>query len=120
MAEYIDREMIRAALFFNNAITDEGNNLLSMFPAVPVVSREEFEQVETERNAARFQLKLIGKKIGDSMDDVRIIRKGKWLRTPTYWAYCSYCGEEPPSESNFTTRYCPNCGAEMENYDKLI
>ena len=41
---------------------------------------------------------------------------GKWLETPTAWIYCSVCGEEPPEETNIRTRFCPNCGAEMENY----
>ena len=46
--------------------------------------------------------------------DVRPVVHGEWLRTPTFWAYCSVCGEEPPKETNITTNYCPNCGARME------
>ena len=46
--------------------------------------------------------------------DVRPVVHGKWLRTPTFWAYCSVCGEEPPKETNITTNFCPNCGASME------
>ena len=42
------------------------------------------------------------------------VKHGKWLRTPTWWAYCSVCGMELPNESNETTDYCPNCGAHME------
>ena len=45
--------------------------------------------------------------------DVRPVARGEWLRTPTFWAYCSACGEEPPEETNITTNYCPNCGADM-------
>lgn len=41
--------------------------------------------------------------------------KGKWLRTPTSWIYCSVCDNEPPNESNYASKYCPNCGAEMES-----
>ena len=43
------------------------------------------------------------------------VKHGKWMRTPTWWAYCSVCGMEPPNESNCTTDYCPNCGARMED-----
>lgn len=42
------------------------------------------------------------------------VKHGKWLRTPTWWAYCSVCGMEPPNESNETTDYCPNCGTKMD------
>ena len=116
MAEFLDREAIRATLFFNNAITDEGNLLLSTYPAAPVVSREEFEMVEHERNAARYQLKLIGKKIGDSMDDVRIIRKGKWLFYNTGFGFshkCSYCNFNVKERWIALYDFCPGCGADM-------
>ena len=44
-------------------------------------------------------------------------KEGEWLRTPTSWVYCSICGEEPPGETNITSKYCPNCGAKMkENF----
>ena len=42
------------------------------------------------------------------------VKHGKWMRTPTGWAYCSVCRMEPPNESNETTDYCPNCGARMD------
>lgn len=42
------------------------------------------------------------------------VKHGRWMRTPTWWAYCSVCGMEPPNESNETTAYCPNCGAKMD------
>lgn len=45
------------------------------------------------------------------------VKHGKWLLTPTWWAYCSVCGMEPPNESNETTDYCPNCGARMDKED---
>lgn len=47
-------------------------------------------------------------------------KTGKWLRTPTAWVYCSVCGKEPPEETNATTPFCPNCGAEMTNYRPTV
>jgi len=47
--------------------------------------------------------------------DVVERKRGKWLRTPTHWVYCSVCNREPPSETNETTSYCPWCGAKMDD-----
>lgn len=41
--------------------------------------------------------------------------EAEWVRTPTYWYFCSNCDTEPPEESNYRSRYCPNCGAHMAN-----
>ena len=44
--------------------------------------------------------------------------KGEWSDLSTDgrhigWIACSVCGQEPPSESNLRTNFCPNCGADM-------
>ncbi len=52
-----------------------------------------------------------------SADVVEVVH-GEWLRTPTWWVYCSVCGCEPPQETNATTRFCPNCGAKMDGGDR--
>lgn len=41
-------------------------------------------------------------------------KHGKWEESPTGWIACSVCGNEPPSETNIATDYCPNCGAKMD------
>ena len=41
-------------------------------------------------------------------------KHGKWEESPTCWIACSVCGNEPPSETNIATDYCPNCGAKMD------
>lgn len=48
--------------------------------------------------------------------------RGKWtdLSTDgrhTGWIACSVCGQEPPSESNLRTDFCPNCGADLREDD---
>ncbi|MBO7682358.1 MAG: hypothetical protein J6T17_06350 [Clostridia bacterium] len=53
----------------------------------------------------------------DTAPTIDPVKRGKWLRTPTWWAYCSVCGMEPPNESNETTDFCPNCGAKMDKED---
>ena len=74
-------------------------------------------------NMYRLERMLMSGKLDALMDknraikmdaDVRPAVHGEWLRTPTFWAYCSVCGEEPPKETNIATNYCPNCGAMME------
>ena len=49
--------------------------------------------------------------------DVAPVRHGRWLHTPTWWIYCSECGNEPPKETNIATQYCPNCGAKMDEVE---
>ena len=49
--------------------------------------------------------------------------KGEWTDLSTDgrhigWIACSVCGQEPPSESNLATDFCPNCGADMRGGDK--
>jgi len=44
--------------------------------------------------------------------DVIEVRHGHWEHTPTYWIYCSVCGNEP-NEYNERTNFCPYCGADM-------
>lgn len=41
-------------------------------------------------------------------------KHGHWEVSPTGWVYCSVCNEEPPNETNIRSKYCPNCGAEMD------
>ena len=41
------------------------------------------------------------------------IKHGRWVWV-NGWVSCSVCGCEPPSETNITSNYCPNCGAKMD------
>lgn len=45
-------------------------------------------------------------------------KQGEWTDLSTDgrhigWIACSVCGQEPPSESNLDTDFCPSCGADM-------
>lgn len=46
-------------------------------------------------------------------------KKGKWLKWEslnglTYGSICSECGHVTSAVPNYGTKYCPDCGAEME------
>lgn len=57
--------------------------------------------------------------------DVQPIRHGHWeneyLDGDIWWAKCSDCKEETHSRYGrvSTYRYCPNCGADMQNKENL-
>lgn len=108
MSEYIDREAFLAEqrhLYCENCERRKGKMKNGKM-------RFAYEIGDAPCRACRY---------GDVLDDledypaadVRSVVHGKWLRTLTYWAYCSVCGEEPPDETNTTTNFCPNCGADM-------
>lgn len=41
-------------------------------------------------------------------------KHGHWESSLTGWVYCSVCNTEPPDETNIRSKYCPNCGARMD------
>ncbi len=75
---------------------------ISREAAIKAVSENDYEGYAT-----------IAVKAIHAADVVEVVH-GKWLRTPTWWVYCSVCGCKPPQETNATTRFCPNCGAKMD------
>ena len=99
MAEYIDKEALRDALYDADAITMNGVKILNQFPAADV------EPVKHGRW-------VFGKDLPYSWGQ---IPKNK------YHLYCSECLEQAfnRSEDNdpdfdVDTPYCPNCGAKMD------
>ena len=46
-----------------------------------------------------------------------IVKHGHWKSSLTGWVYCSVCNTEPPDETNIRSKYCPNCGAEMDEVE---
>lgn len=97
MSEYIEREA---------------------FPAADVRPVGLLEQVEWERDTALAQLAEIGKGLGEKMDDVRPVVRGRWISHDfvdmgkgryTGSVECSVCHRFLPMKENF----CPNCGANM-------
>ena len=85
-------------------------------PAADVVSKELYEQIKWERDAALAQLKDYGVSLGEKADVVEV-RHGRWERViPTKsaakWSTkvsCSQCHDQGYERYN----YCPNCGAYM-------
>ena len=55
------------------------------------------------------------------LDSAQPERKtGRWVKKSTEWRYeCSECGSRPPKSEwvsgRYLSRYCPYCGARMEN-----
>lgn len=82
-----------------------------------------------EREAAKAKIREKFKTLEDRIEinevlnsvpaeDVAPVRRGRWERTPTWWIYCSECGNEPPKETNIATPYCHWCGAQMTNEEE--
>ena len=77
------------------------------------------EQIKWERDVAIEQLKSIGKGLGEKMDDVQPVKRGKWTRKESkrmYWYVCSECGGGCPCNGygqDMFTEWCPTCGARM-------
>lgn len=94
MTEYIEREALRDALYDADAITMTGVKILNQFPS----------------------------------SDVAQVRRGRWeemhyeggILDGTNFDRCTACGyervfENPALKTVF--RYCPSCGAVMEDAD---
>ena len=87
--------------------------------AADVVSRDCFNGILAENDTMREQLSAIGKKPGDSMDDVRIAKFGVWRHS---WAEgrfvfrCSNCNNFLAGNPN-DAKVCPGCMAEMKVED---
>lgn len=64
-------------------------------------------------NIKPFKVRITDGEITEEVEFAPV-KHGRWMRTPTWWAYCSVCGMEPPNESNETTDYCSWCGARMD------
>lgn len=88
-----------------------------------VVSRDCFNRILAENDIMREQLAKIGKKPGDSMDDVKhVISFAEWIPedpvvcldgSAFYQKHrCSHCNFY--ARGNITTFYCENCGSYMK------
>lgn len=54
-------------------------------------------------------------KNGKQVEFVKQMR-GKWVDEPNCWYRCSNCGQHYPSIRGYMDyKYCPNCGARMED-----
>ena len=131
MAEYIERE---AAVKLLRDAAKEGSTpfhiglfaaarAIESIPAADVVSRGAYDQCDWERVVALTQLKEIGKGLGERMDDVRPVVRGKWEVDDVGCGVCSECSNyafETSTHhiSGWFPRFCPNCGAWMCNEEE--
>ena len=88
-------------------------------PAADVVSRNCYNRILAENDTMREQLASIGKKPGDSMENVRIAKFGVWRHS---WAEgrfvfrCSNCNYFLAGNPT-SAKVCPGCMAEMKVED---
>lgn len=85
---------------------------INAIPAADVVSRDCFNRILAENDTMREQLAAIGKKPGDSMEDVEIVKIGHWIEEDGV-QICSECGEEH-EWLDYRASVCDCCGARMK------
>ena len=118
MKEYIEREAALGEICRDCFAKSGCYCRILELPAADVVARDCYDRILAENDQMREQLASIGKKPGDSMDDVRKYESGVWenmILIPSGSIYghtygeCSVCGKV-----RIVSDYCPNCGAQMK------
>lgn len=93
-------------------------HMIDSIPDADVVARDCYDRILAENDTMREQLAQIGKKPGDTMDDVRPVVKAHWIyHQDDYGDYyeCSHCHDEyVVYEGDMCWKFCPTCGAEMK------
>lgn len=46
--------------------------------------------------------------------DVQEVRHGHWIFSGDYTSTCSYCNDDVDVDHEKEPKYCPNCGAKMD------
>lgn len=124
MADYISRETAYKTLteYYHHSSGVQHTVLreaLNLVPSADVVARDCYDRILAENDTMREMLARIGKKCGDSMDDVRPVVRGKWGLDPQ----CPVCGEDRYKGldadiwADWEPPFCPNCGAMMGHYN---
>ena len=77
------------------------------------ISREEAIRIAEQGQVQGYEWQF--KKLCNLSSVQPVRKKGKWIKGDRpgemfNWSHCSACGEKDMFES----KYCPNCGAEME------
>lgn len=111
MEKFVSVEVVKAKKVYSR---DRHENVIPVaeidwIPPADVVARDAFNRILAENDTMRKQLAQIGKKPGDSMDDVRPIIKGRWLwdrGTRT----CIVCGQMKATDKKDS--FCSCCGAD--------
>lgn len=111
MEKFVSVEVVKAKKVYSR---DRHENVIPVaeidwIPPADVVARDAFNRILAENDTMRKQLAQIGKKTGDSMDDVRPIIKGRWLwdrGTRT----CIVCGQMKATDKKDS--FCSCCGAD--------
>lgn len=50
--------------------------------------------------------------------DVQEVRHGHWIFSGDYTSTCSYCNDDVDVDHEKEPKYCPNCGAKMDEEEK--
>ena len=120
VTDYISREAAKAKKIYSV----ERRELvvpvaeIDWIPPAEVVARDCYDRILAENDTMRNQLAKVGKKVGDSMDDVRPVARAHWIYHEDdcgdYYE-CSHCHDEyVVYEDDMCWKHCPACGAYME------
>ena len=112
MAEFIERESLRDALYDADAITMSGVKILNQFPAAdvaPVRHGRWLLQANNERTNYRWNVTA---ECSECCDEKKEIWAGFFPNAPD-WLARDVALESAKSVK--LSNYCPNCGAVMED-----
>ena len=84
-------------------------------PAADVVPLDVYKQTAWERDTAIEQLRQIGKALGEKMDDIVRVKRGRWKFHKDGSGTCSVCGFHQCDiwDLDDWQNYCGVCGADM-------
>lgn len=101
-----------------------GTHEIDKAPTVDAVSKGLFDQIKWERDIAIGQLREIDCQLGQKMDGVKAkleavpVVHGRWAFGGDGIVECTKCGET--YDANMLPRnFCPNCGADMREYNEV-
>lgn len=110
--------------FKNRKQTVAVQTILDLASKGEIFSKEVLDQVRWERDIAISQLEVIGKSLGEKMDDVQTITYAKWKEKRHGYLECLNCHCETNKLDRHgypigqdikhdKPKYCPHCGALM-------
>lgn len=82
--------------------------------AADVVARDCYDRILAENDTMREMLAEVGKKVGDTMDDVRQVVHGRWeIASDPRFRHCSVCHDKVVFNMKNYPNFCDVCGADM-------
>lgn len=112
MRDATEEERKSTSDYINSISKPTGVNFFEQQEAGDYVSREEVMKIlHTMYAVDRLEeLKIMQQKVRELPSVTSELKTGKWIDDNKYCWICSNCNEKELS----CTRFCPNCGAQME------